>query len=108
TRARHVAERLARDIARLPVHSEVVRRPSRAGAGVLLLLLPSIALAESALVFVSNEKSGTVSVIDPSAGAVVATVPVGKRPRGIQPSPAGRRVYVAVSCPGDRSKEAIV
>src|SRR5687768_9632516 len=49
------------------------------------------------LVYVSNERSGDVSVIDPSTHQVVATIPVGKRPRGINPSPNGKLVYVALS-----------
>ena len=37
----------------------------------------------SYLVFVSNERSGDVTVINGTTDAVVATLPVGKRPRGI-------------------------
>jgi YVTN family beta-propeller protein len=48
-------------------------------------------------VFVSNERSGDVTVIDGSTDAVVATFPVGKRPRGIQATPDGQRVFVTLS-----------
>src|SRR5271167_122801 len=48
-------------------------------------------------VFVSNEKSGDLTVINGADFKVVATVPVGKRPRGIHASPDGRIVYVALS-----------
>ena len=48
-------------------------------------------------VFVSNEMSGTVSVVDPAARRVVRTIPVGKRPRGIRASADGRTVFVALS-----------
>jgi YVTN family beta-propeller protein len=48
-------------------------------------------------IFVSNEKSGDVTVINGGDFKVVATIPVGKRPRGIQVSPDGRTVYVAMS-----------
>jgi YVTN family beta-propeller protein len=48
-------------------------------------------------VWVSNEKSGDVSVIDPSSHRSIATIPVGKRPRGIIASPDGETVYVALS-----------
>jgi YVTN family beta-propeller protein len=48
-------------------------------------------------VFVSNEKSGDVTVINGSDLRVIATIPVGKRPRGIHVSPDGKTVYVAVS-----------
>ena len=48
-------------------------------------------------VFVSNERSGDVTVIDGASLKAVATIPVGKRPRGIHSSPDGRSVYVALS-----------
>jgi YVTN family beta-propeller protein len=48
-------------------------------------------------VFVSNERSGDVSVVDGNDFKVVATIPVGKRPRGIHVSPDGKTVYVALS-----------
>ena len=34
-------------------------------------------------IYVTNERSGDVSVIDGETNAVVATIPAGKRPRGI-------------------------
>src|SRR4051794_40772421 len=48
-------------------------------------------------VCVSNEKSGDVTLIDGATQKVIATIPVGKRPRGIHPSPDGRALYVALS-----------
>ena len=57
----------------------------------------SRARAKPALAFVSNEGSRTVSVVDLAARRVVATIPVPARPRGIQVSPDGERVYVALS-----------
>src|SRR5438093_3415693 len=48
-------------------------------------------------VFVSNERSGDVSVIDGATDAVVATFKVGKRPRGIHATPDGQRVFVTLS-----------
>jgi quinoprotein dehydrogenase-associated probable ABC transporter substrate-binding protein len=48
-------------------------------------------------VFVTNERSGELSVIDPQSRSVVATVALGKRPRGMGLSPDGRRLYVALS-----------
>src|SRR4029079_11522553 len=35
-------------------------------------------------VYVSNERSGTITVIDPVSDAVVRTIDVGSRPRGLQ------------------------
>src|SRR3954471_7366563 len=48
-------------------------------------------------VYVSNERSNDVSVIDPATNQLVATISVGKRPRGIRVSHDGRFVYVALS-----------
>src|SRR5882724_8113369 len=48
-------------------------------------------------IFVSNEKAGTVTVIDGADFKVSGTITVGKRPRGIHASPDGRTVYVALS-----------
>jgi len=48
-------------------------------------------------VYVTNEKSGDLTVINGSDFSVVATIPVGKRPRGIHASPDHKSVYVALS-----------
>ncbi|HEX4098427.1 MAG TPA: lipoprotein [Caulobacteraceae bacterium] len=53
--------------------------------------------AGSNLVFVTNEFSGDLSVVDGSTGQVEGTYRLGKRPRGIKFSPDGRTVYVALS-----------
>ena len=45
----------------------------------------------------SNERSGDVTVIDGADRRVITTIPVGKRPRGIHPSPDGKSLYVALS-----------
>jgi YVTN family beta-propeller protein len=47
--------------------------------------------------FVTNEQGGDISVIDVAAQKVVASIPVGKRPRGIRVSPDGTTLYVALS-----------
>jgi len=48
-------------------------------------------------IYVTNETSGDLSVIDSLTLNVVATVPLGKRPRAIHASPDGRTIYVALS-----------
>lgn len=48
-------------------------------------------------IYVTNENSGDLSVIDGSTLEVIATVPLGKRPRGIHASPDGKTIYVALS-----------
>ena len=47
--------------------------------------------------FVTNESGGDISVVDVGAQKVVATIPVGKRPRGIRLSPDGTLLFVALS-----------
>jgi YVTN family beta-propeller protein len=48
-------------------------------------------------IYVTNERSGDLSIIDGQKLEVVATVPLGKRPRGIHASPDGQTIYVALS-----------
>ena len=48
-------------------------------------------------VYVTNEYSGDLTVIAGGAHEVVATIPLGKRPRGIKVSPDGTQLFVALS-----------
>ena len=48
-------------------------------------------------VYVTNEGSGDMSVINPLSNRVVATVPLGKRPRGIHASLDRRTIYLTLS-----------
>src|SRR5262245_11406006 len=64
---------------------------SLAVAGVLRAESPAY------LAFVTNERSGDVTVIDGNRDEVVATFPVGKRPRGIHATPDGKRLFVTLS-----------
>ncbi len=64
-------------------------------AVVALLAFSPPARAER--VYVSNEDDGSVTVIDADRGAAIATIAVGKRPRGLALSRDGRLLYVAVS-----------
>ena len=67
--------------------------------GAICVLLAGVTRAESPtyLVFVSNERSGDVTVIDGNTDAVVVTFSVGKRPRGIHATPDGKRLFVTLS-----------
>src|SRR6266536_3604780 len=58
-----------------------------------------LARAESPgyLVFVSNERSGDITVIDGATDAVVTTFKAGKRPRGMHATPDGKRLFVTLS-----------
>ena len=47
--------------------------------------------------YVSNEDGNSVSVIDTRLEQVIATIDVGKRPRGMKVDRAGARLFVAVS-----------
>jgi YVTN family beta-propeller protein len=49
------------------------------------------------LVYVSDEDGGVVLAVDPEAAAVVARIPVGKRPRAVKLSRDGKLLYVALS-----------
>ena len=55
------------------------------------------ALAAPYEIYVTNERSGDVTVINGGDFSVAATIAVGKRPRGIHASPDGKTVYVALS-----------
>jgi YVTN family beta-propeller protein len=72
-----------------------------AARGLSLLVIPLLALlppqAQAARAYVSNEDDGTVSVIDTQRLEQVASIEVGKRPRGLVLSKDGRELYVAVS-----------
>jgi len=62
--------------------------------------LPAAAQAASGgdyLIVVSNERSGDLTLINGSDFSVAATIPVGKRPRGVHASPDGKTVFVALS-----------
>jgi YVTN family beta-propeller protein len=68
-------------------------------AGVVMIA-PGISTAAQAAGFrilVTNERGGTLSVIDGVSRKVVNTVPLGKRPRGMKLSPDGKLLYVALS-----------
>ncbi len=67
-------------------------------AFVSLSLIAGLAIAQQDyVVYATNEDSNNVSIIDGATSKVLATVPVGKRPRGLKLNPDGTRLYVAVS-----------
>ncbi len=65
-------------------------------ASLLAIALLVHAQARAFTAYVSNEKSNTVTVIDTDKLAVVATIKVGQRPRGIDLSKDGKFILVAV------------
>src|SRR5688572_9543933 len=67
-------------------------RAYTAGGSTATAPLPSGELA-----YVTNEDSQELTVIDTRTDSVVATIPVGTRPRGVRVSPDGKTVFVALS-----------
>ena len=66
-------------------------------AAVALALLPLSEAHATGRAYVSNEDGASVSVIDTGMEQVIATIPVGKRPRGLKLNRDGSLLYVAVS-----------
>jgi YVTN family beta-propeller protein len=65
---------------------------------LLMALSPLTGLAgQNYQIWVSNEKSGDVTLIDGGNNQVLGSIPVGKRPRGIHAAPDGKTVFVALS-----------
>jgi YVTN family beta-propeller protein len=54
------------------------------------------ATARGGRVYVTNERSAQLSVLDPATRKVQATIPLGKRPRGLALAPDGRFLYIAL------------
>ena len=48
-------------------------------------------------VYISNEGSGDLTIIDPEKMVATATVPIGKRARGIHASADGKQIFLALS-----------
>lgn len=71
------------------------RRPLWRLCALFVVSAPFCAHAGRA--YVTNEDGESVSVIDTAKAEVVATVNVGKRPRGLKLSPDEKELYVAVS-----------
>jgi PQQ-dependent catabolism-associated beta-propeller protein len=66
----------------------------RAAAFALLLLTGS---AQAGRLYVTNERDGTLQVIDTATDRVITTARIADRPRGLALSPDGKRLYLAVS-----------
>jgi YVTN family beta-propeller protein len=86
-------------------------QPPKRSAPTAVTAKPATATIEGAYgVYVTNEVSGELCVIDPATHRLIATLPLGQRPRGIRAAPDGAQLYIALSgspiaSPGlDRSK----
>ena len=65
--------------------------------GLAIVAMTLASPAEAARLYVSNEDGHSVTVLNADNGATVATIAVGKRPRGMKLSHDGSRLFVAVS-----------
>lgn len=66
-------------------------------AGAISSSLAATPASHNFRVLVTNERTGSLSVIDGVTRKVVGTVQLGKRPRGLKLSPDGKLLYVALS-----------
>lgn len=73
------------------------RRRRRAGAACALLAALAGWPLHAQTAYVSDEQANVVHVLSAPAWTEVAAIPVGRRPRGMAPSPDGRLLYVAAS-----------
>jgi len=84
-----------------PARGRVMHRAIRLGAAALafLTLAPGAHAAprsRSYWVCVAHERSGDLTIVDGTTRRVVATIPLGKRARGVHASPDGRTLFVAL------------
>jgi YVTN family beta-propeller protein len=79
------------------------------GLALLIGVLGSCQAKKERHVYVTNEDSGTLSVISADSHEVLSTIEVGKRPRGVRVGRDSAQVFVAVSgspkCPPFMSDE---
>ncbi|HEV2181764.1 MAG TPA: hypothetical protein VGR59_15660, partial [Gemmatimonadaceae bacterium] len=97
------------------------KKPAAGAESTAAAPAPAAASTPSVLVYVSDERGNTVTVIDAATDSVVKTINAGQRPRGVRLTPDGKTLVVAVSGspiggpgvdesklpPPDRSKDGI-
>ena len=78
-------------------HPPQVHRCASAGAVALLLLAlaPPAAARDTGLIFVSNEKTNNLIVIDPRTYKIVKDIKTSRRPRDMHFNAAHDKLYVA-------------
>ncbi|HUQ99962.1 MAG TPA: hypothetical protein VM166_10935, partial [Gemmatimonadaceae bacterium] len=78
-----------------------------AAALVLFVVTPRVTLAQpGSLLAVSNEAGRSLSLIDTRSLKVLGTIALPQRPRGIEFSPDGKLVFVALSDPQTKVQSA--
>jgi len=70
----------------------------------VLILLGCTSKPNGPLAFVTNERDGTITVIDTGRDRVYSTIKVGGRLRGIHLSPDKTRIWVAISYPTNQTQ----
>src|SRR5215212_6019067 len=70
---------------------------------VCVLLLPCDR-GSGPFAYVTNERDGTITIIDTSTDRVYSTIKVGGRLRGIRLSDDRKRIWVAISYPTNQSQ----
>src|SRR5664279_5318191 len=63
--------------------------------GIALAAMLATPMLHAATAYVSNEGSGTVSIVDTATDQVTATGRFGTKPRGIAIAPDGARLYLS-------------
>jgi PQQ-dependent catabolism-associated beta-propeller protein len=71
---------------------------------LLLVLAGCTSRPSGPLAFVTNERDGTITVIDTKTDKVFSTIKVGGRLRGIRLSPDKKRIWVAISYPTNQTQ----
>src|SRR4051794_23829017 len=69
-----------------------------------LALTPCSRKPVGPVAYVTNERDGTISVIDLARQQLISTITVGARPRGIQLGPDKKTIWVALSYPSNQSQ----
>jgi YVTN family beta-propeller protein len=86
------------------------RRHKRAHVLTLICVVSALCLIACSrkpagpLAYVTNERDGTISVIDLTSNRLVSTIILGARPRGIQLGPDKKTIWVALSYPSNQSQ----
>src|SRR5690606_12846611 len=83
--------------ARALIENVMSRTADQAAALLAEYHVPAVPSPSAELVYVTNEDGGTISIISTASQRVVGELDVGTRPRGIEVSQSGDRVYAALS-----------
>src|ERR1044071_8879613 len=74
-------------------------------ASLLLLVFTACTKSNGPFAYVTNERDGTITVIDTKTDRVYSTIKVGGRLRGIRLSHDKKKIWVAISYPTNQSQD---